>query len=85
MIVKVKDIPVRYNGKTYKTGEDFEMDKKHFNEKLVDLIEDDKAENPFSKLTKDEIKAELDARKIEYEANANKDVLLKALEEAPEE
>jgi hypothetical protein len=85
MIVKVKSVPVRYNGKTHKPEEEFEMNKEHFNDKIVDLVEDDKDENPFSKLTKDEIKAELDAREITYEASANKDVLFQALVEATQE
>jgi hypothetical protein len=85
MIVSVKNVPVRYEGRTYKAGEKFEMDKKHLNENLVVVVENDKVENLFSKLTKDELKAELDARGIGYEADAKKDVLIKALEEAPKE
>jgi hypothetical protein len=85
MIVKAKSVPVRYNGKTHKPEEEFEMKKEHFNDKIVDLVEDDKNESPFSKLTKDEIKVELDAREIAYEASAKRDVLLQALLEATQE
>ncbi len=86
MIVKVKNIPVRYNGQTYSPEEEFEMDKAHVNENLVDVIEEDEDEsNPFEKLTKDQLKAELDRLEISYEADAKKDALVKALSEAPTE
>jgi hypothetical protein len=41
MIVKVKSVPVRYNGQTYSPDEEFEMDKAHLNENIVDVVEDD--------------------------------------------
>lgn len=86
MIVKVKEVPVRYNGKTYSPDEEFEMDKAHVNENIVDVVEDDENDvNPFEKMTKDQLKAELDRLEISYEADAKKDVLVKALSEAPTE
>jgi len=86
MRVKVKNIPVRYNRESFEPGEEFEMDKAHFNENIVDLVEDDEADvNPFEKMTKDQLKAELDRLEISYEADAKKEVLVKALSEAPTE
>lgn len=35
MIVKVLEIPVRYSGVTYPSGQVFEMDDVHFNENIV--------------------------------------------------
>ncbi|EPD52763.1 hypothetical protein HMPREF1210_01143 [Paenisporosarcina sp. HGH0030] len=84
MIVKVKEVPVRYNGQTYSPNEEFEMDKAHVNENIVEVVEDDEV-NPFEKMTKDQLKAELDRLEISYEADAKKEVLVKALSEAPTE
>lgn len=39
-IVKVKEIPVRYNGTTYQPGEPFEMETDHVNEALVKVLGD---------------------------------------------
>ncbi|MDQ0269944.1 hypothetical protein [Cytobacillus purgationiresistens] len=38
MIVEVIDVPVRYNGKTYRTGEIFEMEEPHVDENIVKVI-----------------------------------------------
>lgn len=38
MKVKVKNIPVRYNKKTYRVGETFEMAEKYFDENLVERV-----------------------------------------------
>lgn len=37
--VKVNKIPVRYNGKTYKAGEEFEMKAEYVKEDLVTVVE----------------------------------------------
>ncbi|KRM06971.1 hypothetical protein FC89_GL000280 [Liquorilactobacillus ghanensis DSM 18630] len=34
MKVRVKDMPVRHNGKRYKKNEELVIDQKHFNDKL---------------------------------------------------
>jgi hypothetical protein len=38
MKVKVKTIPVRYNGKTYQPEETFEMAEKYVNEEIVEKL-----------------------------------------------
>lgn len=42
MKVKVKKVRVRYNGKTYKKGETFDMAEKYFNEAIVEKVAPDK-------------------------------------------
>ena len=45
MKVKVIKFPVRYNGKTYRSGETFDMVEKYIDEKLVEkVIEPKKAD-----------------------------------------
>lgn len=78
MKVKAKNFPVRYKGKTYSSEEVFEMDKKHFNENIVELIEDD---HDVVRLTKNEIMAKLDELGIEYDPKATKDVLIEVLKD----
>lgn len=36
--VKVNKIPVRYNGKTYQAGEEFEMKADYVNEDIVTVV-----------------------------------------------
>lgn len=47
--VKVNRIPVRYNGKTYKAGEEFEMRAEYVNENLVSIVAEKKEEKKAPK------------------------------------
>lgn len=40
--VRVNKIPVRYNGKTYKAGEEFEMRAEYVSPDIVTVVEDKK-------------------------------------------
>lgn len=87
MIVKVKGFPVRYKGKTYRKNEEITIEKDHFNEKLMEIVSEDEdgAPKPPSKLTKDEIKEELEKLNIEFDPNAKKEELLESLLNPPTE
>jgi hypothetical protein len=43
--VRVNKIPVRYNGKTYRKGETFDMAEKYFNESLVSKVKESKKQD----------------------------------------
>jgi hypothetical protein len=45
MKVQVKNIPVRYNGKTHQPGETFDMAEKYYNENLVSKVKDSKKQD----------------------------------------
>lgn len=45
MKVRVIKIPVRYNGKTYREGETFDMAEKYFDENIVEKVQEVKKEN----------------------------------------
>lgn len=45
MKVQVKNIPVRYSGKTYQPGETFDMAEKYYNENLVSKVKDSKKQD----------------------------------------
>lgn len=88
MIVKVKGFPVRYKGKTYRKDAEISIDKDHFNKNLMEFVDDedeDSKPKPPSKLSKDEIKAELERLNIEYDSNAKKEELLELLLNPPEQ
>lgn len=48
MKVQVNKIPIRYNGKTYRTGETFDMAEKYIDDSLVTKVKKDveKEETP---------------------------------------
>lgn len=45
MKVEVIKIPVRYNGKTHRSGEIFDMAEKYFDETIVKKVQEAKKEN----------------------------------------
>lgn len=49
MKVKVKKVPVRYNGKTYKKDETFDMAEKYFNEAIVEKVASEKKQEDKGK------------------------------------
>ncbi|MGX7393988.1 hypothetical protein [Carnobacterium mobile] len=85
MIVKVKDMPVFYDGERHEAGEEFEIKKEDHNDALFSVVKEtsdiDKPED-VSKLKKEELQALLDEKRIEYEAAATKNDLLALLEAA---
>jgi hypothetical protein len=88
MKVKAKRFPVRYKGITFMPGVDFVVDESHFNENLMEQVEevgDEGKPKPPSKLTKDELKGELDKINIPYDSSATKDELLKLFLDLPTE
>lgn len=46
MKVKVRDIPVRHENKTYQPGEVFDMPEKYIDENLVTKVEDSAKKTP---------------------------------------
>lgn len=88
-IVKVIDIPVRYEDKTYRAGETFEIESEHVNDKLVEVIGDvEKVPEPPvdpEDLTVDEIKEKLDELEIPYKSKDKKEDLITLLEGNSEE
>ncbi|MFJ3386321.1 MULTISPECIES: hypothetical protein [unclassified Lysinibacillus] len=79
-VVRVKDdsFPVRYDGVTYKVGEEIEVlseHAKHSSFEVLRVIEE--AEKP---LTATGIKAKLDELGIDYKGNASREDLLELLE-----
>ncbi|ALV20756.1 hypothetical protein [Carnobacterium antarcticum] len=85
MIVKVKDMPVSYEGERYEKGKELEIKKEYHNDALFLVVKEtsdiDKPED-LNKLKKEELQALLDEKGIEYEAEAAKKDLLVLLEDA---
>lgn len=54
VLVEAKEVPVRYGTTTYLPGDTFEMEKSHFNERLVNFIEDVK-ERSIHDMTRNEL------------------------------
>lgn len=82
MIVKVKDIPVYYDGERYEVGKELEIKKEYHNDALFSVVKETSSidQTDVSKLKKEELQALLDEKEIEYEAAATKNDLLALLE-----
>lgn len=82
MIVKVKDMPVFYDGERYEVGKELEIKKEYHNDALFSIVKETSAVDQMdvNKLKKEELQALLDEKGIEYEAAANKNDLLALLE-----
>lgn len=82
MIVKVKDMPVFYEGERYGKGKEIEIKKEHHNDALLSVVEATSAidQVDVTKLKKEELQKLLDEKGIEYEAAATKNDLLALLE-----
>lgn len=108
MIVKVLEIPVRYQGVTHPAGQVFEMEEEHFNEKIVREATEEEAEEmvkyskaadrsgivkppvdvedyskfteaELNKIKKDDLKAYLDSKEIDYASDAIKEELVQLI------
>jgi hypothetical protein len=85
MKVKVKNIPVRYNGDRFLKGETLDVDEKHFDGNLFEEIKVEFIDySSFSaeelkKIKNEDLKLFLDKKNIEYDSRANKDELIKAI------
>lgn len=88
MKVRVKDVPVRYNGEDYLPGEEFSVDDKHFDEKLFVQVdgEESNGEDYFTysaeelaKVKNDDLKAFLDKEQIPYASDDKKEDLIKLI------
>jgi len=80
-LVEVINVPVRYEGKTYPCGKQFEMQEDHVNEKLVKVI-GNVASNPFEGMTIDELKAYAAERNIDIGKATTEEGIIKKIEEA---
>lgn len=94
MKVSVKDINVRYKGRTYEKGEALTISDKHFDENLFVKAEaaeeEDKNYLEFTpeelgKETNDDLKAFLDKEEVEYSKSATKAQLIEAITGVPSE
>lgn len=85
-VVEVLNIPVRYNGKTYNKGEEFEMEAKHLNETLVKNIgEVDETPKTIDEMTIAELKSYAKEKDIDLgEAKKQKEIL-EAIQAAEQE
>lgn len=90
-LVEVIKVPVRYKGKTYPCGAQFEMHEDHVNEKLVKIIGDvpekqeqipDNINKPLEEMTIDELKAYAAERNIDIGKATTEDGIIKKIEEA---
>lgn len=82
MIVKVKKIPVYYNGERYEVGKKLEIKKEHHNDALLSVVEATSAidQVDVTKMKKEELQALLTEKGIEFDAKATKEDLLGLLE-----
>lgn len=87
-LVEVIKIPVRYAGKTYPSGEQFEMYEDHVNEKLVKVIgevaekQTATTDSEFEGMSIDELKAYADERSIDIGKATTEEGIIKKIEEA---
>lgn len=87
-LVKVINVPVRYEGKTYPQGTEFEMASKHVNEQLVEVLGDvaiqqtPPPDNPFDGMSIDELKMYAEQRNIDVGKATTEEGIIKKIEEA---
>lgn len=87
-LVEVIKVPVRYKGKTYPQGEQFEMEDGHVNEKLVNVLGDvakkqsNTPDSPFEGMSIEELKAHAAERNIDIGKASTEEGIIKKIEEA---
>lgn len=87
-LVEVLKVSVRYEGKTYPRGEQFEMDNEHVNENLVKVLGDvaqkqsETPDNPFEGMTVEELKAHAEQKGIDIGKATTEEGIIKKIEEA---
>ena len=87
-LVEVLKVPVRYEGKTYPRGEQFEMEEDHVNENLVKVLGDvakkqtDTIDNPLEGMTLEELKAHAEQKGIDIGKATTEEGIIKKIEEA---
>ena len=87
--VKVKEVPVRYEGTTYLPEETFEMASEHVNEKLVVVTGEvdnfeQSSENeidPYANMTVPELKAYAEEQGITLKVASKRDDIIEAITE----
>ena len=80
-LVEVIKVPVRYEGKTYPQGAQFNMQNDHVNESLVKVI-GDVATNPFEGMSVDELKVYAEQHNIDIGKATTEEGIIKKIEEA---
>lgn len=87
MIVKVKDMPVFYEGERYGKGKELEIKKEHHIDALFYVVKATSAVDQVdvNKMKKEELQALLTEKEIEFDAKATKDDLLALLEQKDSE
>ena len=87
-LVEVLKVPVRYEGKTYPRGEQFEMEEDHVNENLVKVLgdvakkQDQTPDNTFEGMSIDELKAYAEQKGIDIGKATTEEGIIKKIEEA---
>lgn len=82
MIVKVKDMPVFYEGERYGKGKQLEIKKEHHSDALFHVVKATSTidQTDVTKMKKEELQALLTEKGIEFDTKATKDDLLGLLE-----
>ena len=86
-IVKVLNIPVRYNGVTHQPGDEFEMEDDHV-VSSVEVIgevaekQEKSTDKPFEGMSVDELKAYADEHNIDIGNASSENGIIKKIEEA---
>ncbi|MDQ0412719.1 hypothetical protein [Mesobacillus stamsii] len=87
MIVKVKGINVRYNGKSYVKGEELSIQDEHMREDLFDFVAEE-PKNPentgdgeleYDKITREQIIDILEKDEVDFKKSADKKELFEVL------
>lgn len=87
-LVEVLKVPVRYEGKTYPRGEQFEMIEDHVNESLVKVLGDvakkqtDTIDNPLEGMSLEELKVHAEQKGIDIGKATTEEGIIKKIEEA---
>lgn len=87
-LVEVINVPVRYEGKTYPQGEQFEMHEDHVNEKLVNVIGDvaekqsNTSDSLFEGMSVEELKAYAEQKGINIGKATTEEGIIKKIEDA---
>lgn len=86
MIVKVKDLNVRYNGQPYTKGEELTIKDEHMRDDLFDFVADspvgedpDGSELEYDKITREQIIDRLEKDGVDFKKSADKKDLFEVL------
>ncbi|WP_164670962.1 hypothetical protein [Virgibacillus doumboii] len=82
MKVSVKQIPVRYDGKSYRAGDTLNIKEKYFDSNIFEEVESEDGDfkelskSKLKKVNNDDLKSYLDNKGIEYTSEDTKDQLI---------